>query len=341
MQTKIIERYFFFGLLFAVFVFTFFIFRPFWIVLVLGASFATVLHPIYTWLNKKKFPEWLSALLTVLFFLVVLCGPLLGIGAIVFNQSQGLYHSVVDTRNVGSFLDSVDVAFNNILPQGMSFDINAKVADFISFISNNVAQIFSTTFYTLFSFFIMLLSMFHFLKEGTRWKKAILVLSPLSDSDDEKIMNRLSRAVNGVMKGYLLIALAQGIVIGLGFAFFNVPNPALWGVVAAVTSLIPTIGTSLVSVPAIIFLFLTGNEANAVGLLLWSLVVVSTIDNLLSPVLIGKKIDLPPLLILFSILGGISLLGPVGILVGPLSVSLLYALVSIYTNEFKQHAISS
>jgi len=98
---------------------------------------------------------------------------------------------------------------------------------------------------------------------------------------------------------------------------------------------LPTIGTSLVSIPAIIFLVSTGAPTQALGLLIWSVVAVGMIDNLLSPLIVGSKINIPPLLILFSILGGISFLGPVGILVGPLTVSLLYALISIYRNEFK------
>ena len=182
----------------------------------------------------------------------------------------------------------------------------------------------------------MLLSIFYFLKDGARWRQALVVLSPLSDSDDEKIISRLKLAVNGVIKGYLLVALVQGILMGLGLWLFGVPKPALWGVVAAITSLIPTIGTALVSVPAFIFLFLTGSAVSAFGFLVWAAVIVGTIDNFLSPLFISKRIDIPPLLILFSVLGGLSLLGPVGVLIGPLSVSLLYTLISIYRHEFKQ-----
>ena len=127
--------------------------------------------------------------------------------------------------------------------------------------------------------------------------------------------------------------------MGLGLWIFNVPNGALWGVVAAVTSLLPTFGTAFVSVPAMIFLIALGDTTSAVGLLIWAIVVVGLVDNFLSPILVGSKTHIPPLLILFAVLGGISVLGPVGILVGPLTVSLLYTLISIYRNEFKQNAI--
>jgi len=338
MQTKIIERYFFFGLLFATLIFTFLIFRPFWVVLVLGISFSIVLYPFYEWLIKKRLPPTLSALITVFFFTLLLCGPLLGIGVMIFNQSQEVYYSVVNGGAAKPFLDKLDSSINQFLPSGAGLDVHERVTDFISYVSKNIASIFSATISAFFSFALMLLIIFYFLKDGERWSRAIIVLSPLSDKDDEKIIERLKLAVNGVITGNLLIALVQGILMGLGLWIFNVPNGALWGVVAAVTSLLPTFGTAFVSVPAILFLIAMGDTTSAVGLFIWAVVVVGLVDNFLTPFLVGRKTNIPALLILFSVLGGISVLGPVGVLVGPLTISLLYTLISIYRNEFKQNA---
>ena len=336
MQTKTAEKYFFFGLLLATFVFTFLIFRPFWVVLVLGISFSIVLHPIFLWL-RKFMAEWVAAFITVVLFTVLLCGPLLGIGTLVFNQSQNLYDAVVGNGDIDPLLDSLSDTLNRFLPEGINFDIQAKISGFISFTSNNIAKIFTATLSAFFSFILMLLIIFYFLKDGTKWKRAIVVLSPLGDKDDEKIITRLSQSVNAVIKGSLMIALIQGLLIGFGLFIFGVPNAALWGVVASVCSLVPTIGTALVSVPAIIFLLISGQTPEAIGLGVWAFAAVGLIDNLLTPYMVGEKMNIPPLLILFSILGGISFLGPVGILMGPLAISLLYTLISIYRNEFKQN----
>ena len=340
MQTKIIERYFFFILLFIIFVFSFLIFRPFWMVLLLGISFSIVLYPVYEWFNKRKLPNWLSALLTVFFFIIIIGVPLFGMGVIVFNQSQNAYQIIVNNVHSLSFIDSINNSINRILPEGISFDLYEKISNFISFVSNNVASIFTSTLSTIFSLVLTLLSMFYFLKDGAHWRKALVILSPLSDTDDEKIINKLSRAVNGIIKGYLFIALIQGILMGVGLAIFGVPNSALWGLVTMITALVPSIGTAIISVPAIIFLLITGNTFEAIGLLVWAVAVVGMIDNLLSPFIVGNKINLPPFLILFSVLGGISLLGPIGILVGPLTISMLYTLISIYRHEFKQGMVS-
>ncbi len=338
MQTKVMERYFFFGLLFATLILTFFIFRPFWIVLVLGLSFSIVLYPLYEWFKRRKLPNAAASLFTVIIFTLIVCGPILGLGVLIFNQSQDVYEVVADESSARPFLDKVDNAVNQVLPEDVAFNIHEKVSSFLSYVASNIANIFGATISAFFSFLLMLLIMFYFLKDGARWRRAVIVLSPLGDQDDEKIINRLTVAVKGVIIGNLLIGLVQGLLMGIGLWIFGIPNAALWGVVAAVFSLLPTIGTAIVSVPAIIFLFVTGNSGAAIGLLIWSVIAVGMIDNVLSPFIIGGKTHIPPLLILFSVLGGISLLGPVGVLVGPLTVSLLYTLISIYRNEFRQNS---
>ncbi len=335
MQAKSVERYFFLGLLLVTLVFTFFIFRPFWVVLILGLCFAIVLHPIYAWMTHKKLARWASAFLTVCLFTIIVCGPLLGIGTLVFNQSEDVYYAVVQGGQTGEFVDSIGTSINSVLPKEANIDLGAKAKDFITYLSDNIASIFTATLSAFFSFILMLLIIFYLLKDGAEWKKSIVSLSPLEDTYDEKIIAQLVFTVNAVIKGYMFIALAQGVLMGLGLWIFHVPNPALWGVVAAVMSLIPTVGTAIVSVPAIIFLFATGDTTAAIGMLVWAVLVVGMIDNFLSPVIVGKKINISPLLILFSVLGGISFLGPVGVLVGPLTVSFLYTLIAIYKNGIK------
>ena len=152
MQPKIIERYFFFGLLSATFVFAFFIFRPFWIVFVLGVSFSVILYPIYQWFIHKNIRQTISSFLTVLLFTIVVCGPILGLGASVFNQSQNVYFTVVNQGTAKPFFNTVNSKIEKILPTGVTFDINDKVTNIISFVSNNIANIFTTAFSAFFSF---------------------------------------------------------------------------------------------------------------------------------------------------------------------------------------------
>ncbi|MEI8270157.1 MAG: AI-2E family transporter [bacterium] len=337
MQTKFIERYFFFGLLFITLIFTFFIFRPFWIVLVLGASLSAILYPIYEWLRRKKLPSWLSSFLTVFLLTILILGPILGIGVLVFNQSQNVYSFIANSGNTGNFITSLESKINLLLPNNMTINTNEIGSSFISFISGNIAQIFKSTLTTFFSFILLLLTIFYFLKDGEKWKKFFILLSPLKDADDHKIIDQLRKTISSVFNGYLFIALIQGLLMGLGLVIFGVPNAALWGVVAGIASLIPTFGTAFVSIPAIIFLYVSGNAVGSIGLLVWSIALVGMIDNFLSPLIVGRRINIPEIVILFAVLGGIALLGPVGILIGPIVVSLLYTLITMYRNEFQQN----
>ncbi len=335
MQNKVIERYFFFGILLAVIVFSFLIFRPFLAVLVIGACLAVIFHPIYEWFISLVKKKWLASLLTVILFLLILLGPLFLLGSIVLNQTQDLYHSFVVSGNIDPFLSKVGESINRIMPSGFNFNIEEKTAGLVSVVLENTAKIFTATVTTLFSFLLLLLTLFYFLRDGEHFKKILIDLSPLSDTDDMKITAQLSRAVNGIMKGYLLIGLIQGTLAGIGLAIFGVPHPALWAVLAGIASLVPSIGTALVSVPAIIYLLATGETAGAIGYLIWATLIVGTVDNFLNPVIVGSKLNIPPLIILFSVLGGVVLMGPVGLLIGPLAISLLQALVSIYRNGYK------
>ena len=126
---------------------------------------------------------------------------------------------------------------------------------------------------------------------------------------DETIFNKLAVAINSVIRGNLAVALIQGILTAVGFALFGVPNPTLWGSVAAIAALVPSVGTALVLLPAILFLY-WGEALSALGLLLWGATAVGLIDNFLGPKLAGRGMRLHPFLILLSILGGIAFFGP-------------------------------
>ncbi len=330
------EKYFFYLLLILVALFCTALFRPFLVILVISASLAIVLHPIFEWMNTHITRQrgWLASLLTVLTFLVVLGLPLSLIVSSVFSESQQLYLSL---RQGGAnhFLDSLSSFIHAKLPEAQSLDLTSKLNDLIGFVSSSILTIFTSTLNTALSLFLVLFSLFYFLKDGKHCKQYLTDLLPLSYKHDKQILERLGKAVNGIMKGYVFIALIQGALTGLGLWVFGVPNPALWGVLAGITSMIPSIGTAIVSLPSIMYLIATGHTLAAIGLSVWATILVGSIDNVLNPIIVGKQIELHPLTILFAVLGGIVLMGAAGIIIGPLAVSLLYTLLDIYKEDFQ------
>lgn len=330
------EKYVFYLLLVISIILSFLIFKPFLIVIVLGASFSVAIHPIFSWMLRKiTSSRAFAAFLTMVMFILVIGGPIFGIGALVFKQSQALFNSPGNSI-VSPVVDTISGVADVFLPEEFDVNVPEMAKTFVGSISSNLANIFTSTLSTILSIFLMILSMFFFLKDGEIWKNFLLRLSPMSDTYDKTIIKELKATVDGVVKGYLLIALIQGILMGIGLMIFQVPNAALWGLVAGISALVPTIGTAIVAVPVVIYLYTSGDTTSAMGFLAWSIIVVGLVDNMLNPIIIGRKINIHPLLILFSVLGGIALFGPAGILMGPLSVSLLYTLGNIYMRKFEK-----
>lgn len=337
MQISSTEKYFLFILLSITIILALLILYPFLTMFILAAAFAVVLNPVYLWIKRHLVwnVSWVASLLTVILFLAFLCVPLFFVGKAVFNQTQDMYYSIVGSGASNHFIETIDSSINRVLPSGFVFDTHSKITELISSLSSNLAQFFSSTLNSVFMFVLMMFTLFYLLKDGEKWKNGLIKIFPLSDNNISSILLDLKKSINKIFKGSFIIAIAQGVLAWIGLTVFGVPNAIIWAVVAGIASFVPTIGTSIVTVPAILFLFFTGMQLQALGLLLWSILLVGTIDNVLSPYIISKDTAIPSLFILFSILGAISLVGPLGILIGPLVLSLLYSLISIYKKELK------
>jgi predicted PurR-regulated permease PerM len=333
---KIKGKYFFFILLSLVAVLSVLIFRPFLVVLAIAAAFAVVLFPVYKWIRRRITGgvSWASALITTLLFFIVLGVPLYFIGAKVVSEAESLFHSLSNGGTGQQYINDLVGWLQTIFPGASDIPIKEKLGDIATFLTNSLGTIFTSTLNTIFSILLILLSLFYFLKDGEHFRDYLIKLSPLADRHDGMIFDKLSNAVSGVMRGYIFIALAQGLLLGIGLAIFGVPNPVLWAVLAGIASMIPSIGTAIVATPAILFLFFIGTPINAIGLLIWSLTLVGTVDNILQPIIVGKSIDLPPIAVLFSVLGGVALFGVAGLIIGPLTLSLFITLMSIYKEEY-------
>src|SRR3989344_4961826 len=263
------------------------------------------------------------------------------VSVLIGQEARDLYLSLDKSdgqSSVSQLFDRADEILNNIAPglQDASADIDASAKTALQWIVGRAGSIFGSISSFLLSLFIFFIALYYLLREGPRVRHALIEFSPLSDNEDKAIFERLERAVNSVIKGNLMIALIQGALAMLGFAIFGVPHAILWGAVTAVAALIPGIGTALVFAPVIGFLFFTGDIFSAVALVIWGALAVGLIDNLLGPRLIGRGMQLHPLLVLLSVLGGLIFFGASGIFLGPLSLSLFFSLLSIYRQSSKR-----
>lgn len=346
MQSSMIGHYFLAAVLLGMIALTFFIFKPFLAPLVLAGAFAIILHPLYSRLSHwlGNWPS-VASLCTVLISVVCILVPLGIVGTQIGLQTANVYLNLVDGDGRAKISASVHALEERIVSYvpaaaGMTDTLSANISSYaeqgLSWVIQNLGAAFSGIASLFLSLFIFFIALYFFLRDGIRLKHTLMHLSPLKDSYDEIVSSRIILAVNSVIKGNLTIALLQGMLTGIGFTIFGVPNSVLWGAVAAIAALIPGLGTGLVFLPTIIYMLVTDNTVSAIGLTIWGVLAVGLIDNFLGPRLIGSGIQLHPLLVLLSVIGGITFFGAIGVFLGPLSLSLLFALLSIYADVAKR-----
>jgi len=313
----------------------YFVIKPFLEPLILAAVFAFLFQPLYCKLLRfLRGRKGLAALATMIITIILVLLPIVFLGSQILKESRQLYDTLT-SNGKESFNGVIENVMNKIhiftlIPENFNIDFNRYLQQGLSTLVQSIGGIFSSFARMSLSFFVFLTAYYYLLKDGSRLKDYFVELSPLDDSDDELIISRLKLAVSSVVKGNLFIGLIQGTLTGIGFAFFGVPNPVLWGSMAAIAALVPGIGTAIVIIPAIIFLFLSGNNFGSAGLLVWGIIAVGLVDNFLGPKLVGSGMRLHPLAAFLAVIGGLSFFGPLGILLGPLAIGIFLALVEIY-----------
>lgn len=329
------ELYFLVTLLVGISIITFFIFEPFLYALLLAVIFATVFAPIHkrilSGLRKRR---GLSALVATAFVLVVIIVPVSFLSTQIFREATSLYSSLVSSGGTAGLLRITEDAVRGMgIPffPAESLNFGQYMEQGLSFLIEHLGTIFSNLAKIIVGIIVLFIALYYLFKDGQELRKSVIELSPLSDVYDETIFHKLELAINSVVRGSISVALVQGVLTAVGLFIFGVPNPVLWGSVAAISALIPGVGTSLVIIPAILFLFYTGATTSALGLLVWGLTAVGLVDNILGPKIVGAGAKLHSFLILLSILGGISFFGPLGFLFGPLTLALLFAFLEIYS----------
>ena len=337
------EFYFLLVFLLGIFAITFFIFKPFLFALILAIIFATVFEPVHKKILRiVRGRNAFAALLSSIAILTIVIVPLIFLGAQIFRETTQLYSSLVLSGGTTELSRSVNNALQSLtrfspIPITFSVDVNHYVQQGIQWLLQNLGSLFASVTKILLDIFVFLIALYYSFKDGHKLKRAVIALSPLQDVHNERIFNKLAIAINSVIKGNFVVALVQGLLTAIGFFIFGVPNIVLWGSVAAVAALVPGVGTSLVLIPGVLYLFFIGNLASAVGLLIWGMLVVGLIDNFLRPKLVEREVRIHSLLILLSILGGIGFFGPIGFLLGPLVLSMFFALFEIYATISKEY----
>lgn len=331
-ENKKLQISFFFILFFGILFLLYRVYKPFLQVIIIAAILACLLSPLYQKiLSLLRGCRTLAAMAIVLLTTVFIATPIYFLGGQVLSEARSLYINV--QANGGPFLGAVTGAIESPLKKispDFSLDLPLYLSKFADFLIQNLGPVISGTAFVALEVLLTLITLYFFLKNGDEFLSGIMKLSPLDNAYDSEILTSIQKTINSVLRGSLTIAVIQGFLVGTGLFIFHVPNPALWGMVAAIGALIPGMGTALITVPSILYLVLTKNTTEAIGLFIWSAFLVGTVDNFLAPYLYTKGIKIHPLFIFFSVLGGISYFGPLGFLFGPIILSAFLSMLHIY-----------
>lgn len=346
--TQRLFYYFLFALLFLALYLTYLLMQPFWHTIILACIFGALVHPLYTIILKKTgLRDYLASALTLAVVVVIFCIPL------AFFLSQLIPQATVSIRDLAQWLSSnhLDSFINNkVFPlltwlnddvlTMVDIDVDDIRTTMMSW-SRTIGQrlvgwgtgvvVDSITIFV--NFLLMLLIMFFLLKDGKGMLKKLRQLSPLRAEQEESILQNLRRMAGAVLIGGFSVAAVQGFVGGIGLYIVDIP-PLFWGSVMAAAALVPVVGTGLVWVPAVIYFAISGDTKSALFLLVWCGVLVTGIDSVLRPIIMRGSSKISLLFLFMSVFGGIKAFGPLGIVYGPLILSFVLAMMSIYSLEF-------
>lgn len=311
-----------------------YLFPVFWAIV-----FALLLHPFYTRL-QKRFSRTLAAALTILVALIVIVLPVSWLGTQIAQEAYALYRTLAESGTLSSFALPEPAA--DLL--GMfGYDAEHIKTDIATWASTASAWIFSealaissATFTVIVKTLFMLYLLFFFLRDGEALGRYLMRHLPLGDKKESVLFARFASTTRALMKGTIVVALVQGLIGGILFWIAGVPNPILWGAVMAFASVIPAVGPFIVWLPAGLFLLAIGSLIPALIVLIGGAVVLSSVDNFLRPMLVGRETEMPDALIFISILGGIGVFGIAGIIIGPVIAALVLTVWDLFAEEFEK-----
>ncbi len=309
---------------------------------VLAALFQPVYKKLHTLVRKPALAAGLTEIIVLLIFII----PLAGVITLIVQQAITVYEQFGNQATISAISQSVQNVLAQPWIQRYAGDINiserlATISSAISgFVYSVLAKGGQNTARWVIQFFIMLYTLYFFLKDGPTFLKKLMHLLPLGDEYEQRLYERFVSTSRATLKGTLLIGLVQGSIGGVALVVTGVPGALFWAVIMILCCIIPGVGTTLVLVPTAIILALTGNWWQAV-VVIAALLVASTIDNVMRGPLVGKDIQMHPLFIFFATLGGLLAFGISGVVIGPIITAFLLSIWEMYEQKYHQDLVKA
>jgi predicted PurR-regulated permease PerM len=319
---------------------TYQIMSPFLNAIIWGVVLSIVFYPIYAFLSRYLKAKAFSSFLTVVLILGIILGPFTYLTFTLLNELQVVtahlnekrlesvqelihrFHSSRIFHEIVSYMGIEDMVSEDVIMENITNVAKGLIAELPLRISNVLSA--------ALNFIFMIFTAFVLFRDGPVVLSKVKDYMPFKDHQKERLATQIKDIVVSTVYGGVLVAVIQGTLGGIAYFFLGIGSPVLWGLAMSVMSFVPILGTFIIWGPTTAYLVVQGNYMKGAGLLLFGVLVISMVDNVLKPLIIGSRTKMPTIIILFSVLGGIKLFGILGLVLGPLVTAIFISVFDIF-----------
>lgn len=320
---------------------------PFISIIILASVVTGIFNPVFNSF-KNKINASVASLLTCMIIFIILFIPIVFFVGILSKEAYDLYlmaktavlsdqiKTLFESSRVLEKINQILSNFNIVLTGEELNKAISEIGKVVGlFLYEQASSIASNVLRFVLNFFFMLLIIYFLLIEGNRLVSFIVDLSPLPREQDEKLIQKFKDIAGAVLIGNGLAGLIQGALGGIVFVVFGLKSPFMWGLIMALLAFLPILGIGAVFIPAAVYLFLQGQIGAGIFFVVFYVILSGSIEYLLKPKLVGKRVKMPTLLVFLSIMGGLKMFGILGIIYGPLVVTAFLTLTDIYRSSYQ------
>jgi predicted PurR-regulated permease PerM len=317
---------------------------PFISVLAWAVTLAVLFYPFQHWLETKFKYSSLAAFVSVLLIGLIVVVPAMFVGQQLLEQALNGAQIVEQQVNSGDWRRVLEAQ-----PQLAAIadkvehyvDVPGTIETLTAWLGDAAGAIVKGSVFQLLKLSLVFYVLFFFLRDRHLALKSVMSLSPLTQPQMANLFKRVGDTIHATVYGTFAVASVQGFLGGLMFWWLGLSAPLLWGLMMGLLAIVPMLGAFVIWAPAALFLALQGNWGGALTLALWGMLVVGTVDNLLRPILVGDRLKLHTVLVFLSVVGGMLLFGPSGVILGPVVLTVTIALLEIWFNRGVNEAMLS
>lgn len=321
---------------------------PFFVPIAWAALFAILFFPLYEWLVKKVKSPGLTSIILCLMIVLLIIGPITYLFVALVDEAGTAVRRVNELYKSGQLdaLLSFDLPWIDTVREKLSgyFDLSKVNLDEIvldavnnvsSLLLNQTSWLVANGTKAVFYFILMIFTLYYFFKDGERLVDKIKRLMPYEPHEIETTFHHLREVIHATMQGGVVVALLQGVLGGILFAIMGISSPIFWGAIMAFLAIIPIVGASIVYLPAGIILIIGGFYVKGIIVIAVGSLIISQTDQVVRPWLISGRAEMHPLLLFFSIMGGIMLFGLLGLVMGPIIAAVFVTVIKLIEDRLR------